>query len=230
VRQNSNFHLLKEAYEQVLAESKLPPVGPGVCYFETESRLTRKNVKVKTTTGEWEFIKKDRIPIGIMSVENGKGPSGSITSLDLYFTQLTSFDGSGLCDLTVLNLGGNRLTSFNGSGLSALTRLDLYANNLTSFDGSGLSALTALNIFHNKLTSFDGSMLNKSAAVSIDKNPFHNLEGPAVILPDGTEEFWVDGDICDEHDYKVARAKYLRHREAAKAMEEIGLEGLFDGI
>jgi hypothetical protein len=229
MRQNSNFHLLKEAYRQVLRESALPPVGPGVCYFETETGdgLRHRDVVVKTSTGKWEFVEHT----GIMSTKDGKTPSGSIIGLGLGLNQITSFDGSSLSGLTHLNLNSNRLTSFDGSGLSGLTHLDLYNNQITSFDGSGLSALEELDLSHNQLSSFDGSKLNSKTSVWLDENPFHNLNGPAVVLPNGTEEYWIEGKkYKDEHEYEVARAKYLSPQEADKAMEEIGLKGLFDDI
>jgi hypothetical protein len=289
VRQNSNFHLLKEAYQRVLTESALPPVGPGVCYFETDGVLERSIVRsINTTTRNWEFILKDKKPVGIASVdENGK-PSGKIVRLDLCLfneaVQLLSFDGSSLSALTDLDLRGNKLTQFNDNGLSALTRLHLSYNKLTSyrdsnlpnldelglegnqlsdfdgsdmstlkrlflddnkltsFDGFGLSALDTLSLSYNKLTSFngrglsnlqhlslrhnkltyfDGSSLPAQTECKLNGNPFHNLKGPAVILPNGTEEYWIDGKKCeDEHAYKVARAKYLSPQDAAKVMKD----------
>jgi Leucine-rich repeat (LRR) protein len=222
VRKNSNFHLLKEAYQQILNESSLPPVGPGVCYFETDKILKRhSDVGVDTSTGKWAFIEKDGKPGGIMSIdENGK-PSGVITNLSLSYCRLTSFNGSGLSDLTHLRLNSNQLSSFSGSGLSSLTSLFIGGNQLTSFDGSGLSSLTSIYLDNNRLTSFDGTKSKKLTIVHISYNPFHNINGPAVKLPDGTREYWVDGKkYKDEHDYKVARAKYLRPQDAAKVMKD----------
>jgi Leucine-rich repeat (LRR) protein len=280
VRQNSNFHLLREAYQQILNESSLPPVGPGVCYFKTGGRLTKKDVTVETTTGKWEFIKQDEKIVGVMSTRDGKTPSGSITDLGLGHNQITSFDGSGLSGLIRLNLYNNqlssfdssglsaldeldlsynRLTSFNGHVLSSLTRLSIKSNQITSFDGSGLTALNELDLSYNQLTSFDSSGLTNlnlldlydNMLTSFDSselpnlykhyltnNPFHNLNGPAVILPDGTKEYWIDGKKCEnEHDYEVARAKYLRPQEAAKVMKDAAkatgiadLEGLWDDL
>jgi hypothetical protein len=232
MRQNSNFHLLREAYQQVLNESSLPPIGPGVCYFETEKALKQYGVGVETTTGKWNFIEKDRKPIGILSVDDNGKMDGKIVKINLTQSRLTKFDGSGLSALTSLNLGGNRLTSFDCSGLSALAHLYLNDNKLTSFDPSGLSAICTLYLSNNKLTSVDLSGLPNLTGLFIGKvNPFHSLEGPAVILPDGTKEYWVDGKKCDdEHDYEVAKAKYLRPQEADKAMEKFGLKGLFNDI
>jgi Leucine-rich repeat (LRR) protein len=195
---NSNFHLLSEAYRQVLTESKLPPVGPGVCYFETEKRLTRSDAEVDTTTKKWEFIKdNNKKPIGIMSTEDGKTPSGSIVQLRLFRGQLTSFDGSGLKYLKYLNISDNQLTSFSGDGLTSLIQLDLSSNHivsfsapslsslkslyfsnnrLTHFDGEGLSSLRNLTIFQNRLTSFDGSGLSNLEFLDIGYNELKTID------------------------------------------------------
>jgi Leucine-rich repeat (LRR) protein len=52
-----------------------------------------------------------------------------------------------------LGLENNQLTSFDGTGLSSLTILDLQVNQLTSFDGTELSGLTELYLNSNPLTT-----------------------------------------------------------------------------
>jgi hypothetical protein len=215
-----------------LTESALPLVGPGVCYFETDKVLRKSpDIDIRTTTGKWDFIKKDKKPIGIMSVNERGKPDGEITEIGLGDKGLTSFDGSGLSALTHLYLYDNKLTTFTGSGLSDLVECNISNNHLTSFDSSGLASLYLLDIHENRLTSFDSSKLPDLRILYLWDNPFHNVGGPAVVLLDGTKEYWIEGKKYDnDRDYKVARVKYLCTGEADKAMEEIGLKGLFDGI
>jgi Leucine-rich repeat (LRR) protein len=79
----------------------------------------------------------------------------ALTTLNLRNNPLTIFDatGTGLSAVTSLNLEYSQFTSFVGTGLSALQTLHLEYCQLTSFDGTGLSALQTLRIEGNQLTS-----------------------------------------------------------------------------
>jgi hypothetical protein len=181
VRKNSDFHLLEEAYRQVLREAVSPPVGPGVCYFETEKLSKRSgDVSAKTSTGKWRFIRKGGKRIGIMSVDETGKPSGHITTLRIIHSQLTVFDGSGLSELKTLDLHHNQLTAFDGTGMSSLDYLGLNHNQLTSFKGSNLSKLADLFLVSNKLTSFSGAGLTSLEYLDISFNQLTSFDGKGL--------------------------------------------------
>lgn len=85
---------------------------------------------------------------GYITSFDGTGLS-NLSYLNLEFNQLSSFDGTGLSNLTTLFIGGNRLSSFDGTGLSNLTSLFIGGNQLSSFDGTGFSNLTSLDLWYN---------------------------------------------------------------------------------
>ncbi len=117
----------------------------------TSSTWIGYNGSVTVTNANGEFTV---IPCDV----NGN-PSGYLTEFNCpngYPNQITSFDTTGLNNLTSLNLTNQRLTSFDGTGLSSLTNLNLANNPITSFDGTGLSSLTYLNLANNPITTFIG--------------------------------------------------------------------------
>ena len=139
----------------------------------------------------------------IISCNSDGTNSGYVTNINLKNGGLTSFDGTGLSGLTLLNIGNNQLTSltnlptsltnlqlainqltsFNGTGLSSLIKLEVSNNQLTSFDGTGLSAsLTTLELANNQLTSFDGTDLSGLVNLILCGNQLTSVDVSTMVL------------------------------------------------
>jgi Leucine-rich repeat (LRR) protein len=166
------------------------------------SKLTGEtiNIYVETSTGYWKYNHNgtDFGPFnqtaGDQSIEvlNANGEftiisclsdgtvSGDITSLTVSNAQLTSFDGSGLTSLSVLDLTYNQLTEFDGTPSTQLTQLNLGNNQLTEFDGTGLSGLTSLDLQSNQLTSFDGTPLTSLTYLDLNINQLTSFSGTGL--------------------------------------------------
>ena len=125
--------------------------------------------------------------LGVLSVAAlpgggaGSTQSGSITTLDFYGNNLTTFSGTALSSLTTLSLSNNNLTTFSGTGLSALTELILGNNNLTTFSNTGgLSALINLGLEDNNLTTFSGTGLSALINLYLDNNNLTTFAGTGL--------------------------------------------------
>ena len=163
-----------------------------VTFITSKSIGETITINVPTSTGYWKYnhdgadssvfengeqiitITNANGEFTLISCDSEGNVSGDIVDLGLVNNQITSFDGTGLINLTGLNLNSNLLTSFDGTDLSALTYLFIYNNQLTSFNGSGLSTLNDLTLQNNQLTSFDATGLNNLQFLNISNNLLTN--------------------------------------------------------
>jgi len=123
------------------------------------------NISVTNANGEFTIIPCD---------SNGN-VSGNITLLNIGSNQITSFDKTGLTEITSLFLDDNQLTSIDVTGLSSLIDLRITLNQLTSFDGTGLSNLTRLWLQYNQISTFDGTGLVNLISYNSQNEPGLNL-------------------------------------------------------
>jgi hypothetical protein len=141
-------------------------------------------VTIETSTGWWKYNHN-----GTFAMEGNGSKSVQVLNANGEFT-ITSCDIDGTPDgvITELDLRGNALTSFDGTGLSSLTILNLgsiidkngfilASNNLTSFDGTGLSSLTMLNLQHNPLVTFIGGDLQLLSTIDLRNRGFSSFDG-----------------------------------------------------
>jgi Leucine-rich repeat (LRR) protein len=115
--------------------------------------------------------------------------SGVFERIDIINAQLTSFNGSGLTSLAILNLNDNQLTSFDGTGLSSLTSLNLSGNPLTTFIGGDMGLITSLNFGSDSnggwnittLETFDGTGLTGLNELILSNNQLTSLDVTPMI-------------------------------------------------
>ena len=116
----------------------------------------------------------------ISSFNNLVLPS-SLGYLSLTDNPLTSFNGTGLVNLSELQINACSLTSFNGTDLGNLTILGLQYNQLTSINLTGLNSLVNLGLKGNQLTTIDVSGLTNLNAVYISENPITKSTNNSIL-------------------------------------------------
>jgi len=85
----------------------------------------------------------------------------SLTKLEIYNNQLTTFDVASLVNLNYLDCRVNQLTSLNVNTLINLTHLDCYANDITALNVSSLVNLSHFNCGSNQISTINlASLVN----------------------------------------------------------------------
>jgi hypothetical protein len=116
-----------------------------------------------------------------------------------------------------LNLNSNQLTSFDGTGLTQLTYLDLYSNQLTEFDGTPLTSLSVLYLNSNQLTTLGISNMNYLQNLYVNNNlltPSVNNSLLAKLAANELTNGWTSGELSttggrtsagtNDYDYLIA--------------------------
>jgi Leucine-rich repeat (LRR) protein len=138
---------------------------------------------------------------GITSFNNS-GLS-NLTFLDLSYNQLTSFSGAGLTNLLSLFLGSNSIATFDAADLGNLKLLWMDNNDLTEFNGTGLLNLDSLDLLCNKLTTFYGGFhyagglfLSYNQLTSFSDGGYGNVN---CLILDNNQ--LTDISLCSSWDY-----------------------------
>lgn len=101
----------------------------------------------------------------------------SITTLDLYFSNITDLKGiEDFTALTNLSVMSNKLTTLDISKNVALTNLNVGYNKLTSLNTSKNIALQYLSLSYNEITSLDLSQNSALLLLSCTSNKLANLD------------------------------------------------------
>ena len=100
----------------------------------------------------------------------------SLTSLDLWWNNLSSIDLSKNTSLTKLYLYQNNLSSIDLSKNTSLTNLDLDHNKISNIDLNKNIALTSLCLSFNSLSSIDLSKNTSLTSLDLDSNKLSSID------------------------------------------------------
>lgn len=100
----------------------------------------------------------------------------TLSSLNLYYNQLTNLDISSNINLKVLNCSFNLMDSIDVSDLGVLEELAVEGNDLNELDVSANAELRSLELSLNDLTEIDLSNNIKLEVLSSGGNQFSNLD------------------------------------------------------
>ncbi len=139
----------------------------------TDSIITWQIIEAYITSGHEEVSITSSSVMDLTGFDIFYGTS--LKRLTLY-TNATSFDASGLLELTYLDMFNGFLTSINLHGLQNLTELYLGWNYLETVDVSGLSNLSILSIYGNKLTTINLSGLTNLTGICLEDNQLTTID------------------------------------------------------
>ncbi len=137
------------------------------------TNLTDEQLLTITELSCWGLGKKEEEKItnasGIEKLTN-------LTSLNLWYNNLTTIDISKNTNLTYLKLYNNNLSTIDVSENVNLTSLDLSENNLSTIDVSKNIKLTYLDLGYNKLSTIDVSNNINLTSLSLSRNNLSTID------------------------------------------------------